>query len=60
MRDDSVDDPVFARLFGCHEVVALHVFRDPVERLAGEVHRGYRRAMMTSLFGECRLLWRGY
>src|SRR2546430_8947269 len=34
MRDDSVYDPVLARLFRRHEVVALHVLRDPLERLA--------------------------
>ena len=35
MRDDSVDDPVLARFFRRHEVVALHVLRDPLERLTG-------------------------
>jgi hypothetical protein len=34
MRDHSVDDPVLARLVRRHEVVALHVLRDPLERLA--------------------------
>jgi hypothetical protein len=35
MRDHSVDDPVLARFFRSHEVVALHVLRDPFERLPG-------------------------
>src|SRR5262249_55218245 len=33
VRDDLVDDPVLPRILGCHEVVALHVLRDPLERL---------------------------
>jgi hypothetical protein len=40
MRDHSVDDPVLARFVRCHEVVALHVLRDPFERLPGVVGAG--------------------
>jgi hypothetical protein len=35
MRDHSVDDPVLAPFVRRHEVVALHVLRDPFERLPG-------------------------
>jgi hypothetical protein len=35
VRDHLVDDPVLPRLVGRHEVVALRVLRDPLERLAG-------------------------
>jgi len=33
--DNPVDDPVRLRLLGAHEVVALSVLGDLVERLAG-------------------------
>jgi len=48
MRDHPVDDPVLAPLFRRHEVVALHVLRDPLERLAGVLISSRRRLTLIT------------
>src|SRR5688500_14646663 len=43
--DDVIDYPVFLPLVGRHDVVALGVFLDPLERLPGVVHQDFIQAL---------------